>query len=68
MAAQKWQRQRQKQLARRERVKNLREEIERLHGELTSRTDPTEYKAVAKLKARLRTLEQQLRYISDFPV
>jgi hypothetical protein len=60
----KWQQQRKQELARRERVKNLQAELARAHS-LIGRLEPHDNHAeLLRLRARVRTLEQQLRYIS----
>jgi len=60
----KWQRQRQEFAARKERVKRLRDEVERAHSRI-GRLDPeSHHKEIKQLTARIRTLEQQIRYIN----
>lgn len=60
----KWQQQRKQEIARRERIKRLQAQLAVAHSEL-GRLDPQECHVQCRsLRARIRTLEQQLRYIS----
>jgi len=64
----KWQRQRAEAKARLERVKRLKAEVARCHS-LIGRIDPQDsHKEINKLRGRIRTLEQQIRYINCDPV
>lgn len=60
----KWERQLKQQQARRERVKRLQAELAAAHS-LIGRLDPQKCHVQCRsLRARIRTLEQQLLYIS----
>lgn len=60
----KWQRQRLEFQQRRERVKRLRAEVDRLNWQI-GRLDPkANHKQVKQYIARIRTLQQQIRYIN----
>jgi hypothetical protein len=60
----KWQRQRKAELARRARIKRLQAELAAKHS-LIGRLHPQDnHKEIRSLRARIRTLEQQIRYIS----
>jgi hypothetical protein len=60
----KWQRQRLEHKQRCERVQQLRAEVDRLNW-IIGRLDPQEHhRDVIKFTARIRTLEQRIRYIN----
>lgn len=60
----KWQQQRKQEQARRERIKRLQAQLAQAHS-LIGRLDPQDnYVEILTLRARIRTLTQQLRYIS----
>ena len=59
----KWQRQRKEMEARRERVKRLRAEVARTHWMIGRMDEQGHHKEIKRMTARIRTLEQQIRYI-----
>jgi len=62
----KWQRARKQEAQRRERVKRLKAELQRVHW-LIGRLGPqTSHSEVSRLRKRVSTIEQQLRYIGSF--